>query len=188
MSTEIISIPIQSPLFHGIKVIHRCKQAKQQGDNCANLRYLQSIRSGGVRKNDVDLYYAMLFRHTDLLTEEVVKQISELDAIFRPPSSRCDALPYLEKILLKFPNCKDVSSRFTKTSNIKSGEIQEFDEILKVISYQKAGDEDTWKTVLFVDDILNRGNTAAVTLNLLLEAGFPISSSFIIACPLWESF
>jgi len=54
MSTEIISIPIQSALFPGIKIIYLWKQKK--GNNCLNLRYLQSIRSDGVIEENVKLY------------------------------------------------------------------------------------------------------------------------------------
>jgi hypothetical protein len=44
----------------------------------------------------------MLFKSRDLLTSEVANQISKPDAIFRPQSSRDDALPYFESISEKF--------------------------------------------------------------------------------------
>lgn len=168
-----------------IKLVYLAKYEDQ-----TSLNYLQSIRSGAYKvisqENPEDNLFAKSYRNNlPHATESLVQKLREyeFDIILRPPSSREDAKPYLERIKDTFPEAKEISDCISRKTGTKSGAGATFKKFRKSLSYLCDSVPESSIKLLIVDDIYNSGRTVSSILDLLIQKGSSIDK-VIVACPL----
>ncbi len=152
-------------------------------DNAGAIQYLQSIRSVGCAfetSGTAAEYKAMKDVNADRL---FALAKGNYDAIVMAPSSRMDAQPYFEKLLI----CggTDCTSRFSKSSNLSAGVASTTSQALAdALDYAAVGDESGFDSILLVDDIFNTGKTIVALISKLRDAGLRNDCKITVAVPL----
>ncbi|MDZ7660066.1 hypothetical protein [Fodinibius sp.] len=155
-----------------------------------SLNYLQSIRSGTYeivsKENPEDNLFAQSYNNNlPHATKSLAQNLEEykFDIILRPPSSREDAKPYLEKIKEIRPDIKEISDCINRTKGSKSGVGNTFKQYRKSLSYSCESTPNGSIKLLIVDDVFNSGRTVSSILDLLINESFSLDG-VTVACPL----
>lgn len=154
----------------------------------SDIGYLQRVRSmanvsGPILQGLEQRYKAGLAIWPFKLAAHVGSPVS---AIVAPPSSRPELVaPYLGAVSNRFPGAIDLSGRFHRTGALRSGEGATLEALIAATTYQAAGDEGQFQSIVIVDDVVADGKTAATVIALLRAAGVPETATWHMAAPLW---
>jgi hypothetical protein len=153
--------------------------------NIGDLQYFQSIRSGAITEAHAMAvnYHAMTSKFVAQLSS-LIPQDASFDAILMPPSSRRDAVPY--KAAVHGRAATDISPLFKRSPGVTSGNTATtMAALTDALSYQSAGDEKTFHSLLIVDESVASGKTIAAIVHHLRAAGLPPDCKITVAAPAW---
>ena len=158
------------------------------GNEDTVLKYFQIIRRLALYDPDFVESYRVAY---ETYLPELLQEFNELlldiriDAVVTPPSRYKLIEPYVEVVKGKYNNIIDLSQYFTKmNSNSISSDFSCEDYKEKII-YDSVIDLSSFKSILFLDDVMATGKTAKVIIDKLVEAGLAEPCILTIACPLW---
>jgi len=180
-----IGIPVARPELQDLELALLAE--RHYGD----IAYLQWVRSMSPKAqtnrpgfNDLRQRYN---NQLNWFCQTLAAQVSgPFDAIVTPPSSRPHLIePYLTALRAKFSAC-DLSGYLERKQGVKSGDSSAtLEAVEKVVTIMEAAGLDALSSVLFVDDVLAEGKTAAVVFRRLRSAGLSPNCRLGLACPLW---
>lgn len=183
--SELVKIPFEGPIVEASVIwLHK-------GTEPGGFGYLQSVRSGILKARYSDPekspaaveYKAMQKFSASSLAQQVVGTV---DAVISPPSSYPEhAEPYRRAILAKHPQAIDLSDSVSRKMKVSSGAGASLADVLSSLEYQPGIRLNDFKHIVIVDDIMNRGVTAAALASLLQAQGLSVQCAVTIACPLW---
>jgi hypothetical protein len=161
-----------------------------KGADAAPFEHVQRARNGTYEAlglvpdqthGEVD-YMAKARRHAPTLASRI--RWKRFDAIVSPPSRFKHADPFRELLLGRAR--ADLTSRFTKSSRVTSGDGATMGELSNAMEYLPLGDEIAINSLLIVDESFHSGATAGALLNHLREAGLPKACRVLLACAFWS--
>lgn len=193
MSSEILQVPIGEPeLQIQITLFYIFKWDPDSSSSFPPLLFLQAVRNDTVIPGLKGSYEREVPRNSSKLKAEIENyQIEncqiDVHAVLTPPSTYCFAKPYLDTIKPLFNDAHDVSGSFTRDPGVHSDQCETVEQYKNCLHYSSHCDLTAVRSLLIVDDVLNRGRTVAAVVLLLREHGLPARSRVFAACPLWIS-
>src|ERR1035437_548258 len=186
----LINIPTGAPIYSGVLISTLCRSVSPGGSDAGDFMYLQSLRSKVLAAITANPYNSLLARSYRANLPGYLKALiavysTPFDAIVAPPSRRRHSRPYRLAFANAFPSAIDVTDRFSRRRGTSACLAPSFSALHAAIRYRCKGDETSLRSVLFIDDILSTGTTAAVVCSHLQAAGMSASAQFQIACALW---
>lgn len=144
--------------------------------------YLQGIRSKHIDEDShiAREYHGMSRMYAGRLAQEVAVNITNNVSLVMPPSSRRDAEPYRDALLLQL-NAQDISARFTRKGNRKASEGHSIEKMMEEFKYRSGGDEIQIQNLLIIDESIASGTTAATLLAHLSNAGLREDCKVLVA-------
>ncbi len=120
----------------------------------------------------------------DMFANEVINSGEHFEVAAAAPSSHPFSERYKDVVLSNL-SCIDISDRFNRIGESAASTVSSFDEFSGEFEYQPSSDENNFNSVLIIDDVLGRGNTALHIIQLLTKFGVPDHAKFLLAAPLW---
>lgn len=154
----------------------------------SDIGYLQRVRymanvASPILEGMAQRYRAGLVMWASKLAAHVASPVA---AIVAPPSCRPELVaPYLGAVSNRFPGAIDLSGRFHRAGAHRSGEGATVEALIAATTYQTAGDEGQFHSIVIVDDVVSEGKTAAAVIALLRASGVPATATWHMAAPLW---
>jgi adenine/guanine phosphoribosyltransferase-like PRPP-binding protein len=194
MEHEIVNVPTKAQKAKGalpkypLHLLYLRKHGKQ--DTLKDeLSHLQLRRSVGSPDHITTLYNQRLAKNTKRFADELAAHpvFTEglFDVIVAPPSRSDSHMPYLKAVADK--TGIPAVACFEKAKALKAGDKDVgYEEVLAAVTLKTdklPGDIATKKRILFVDDLIADGNTAAVMITLLKPHVAP-DAAYFLACVL----
>ncbi len=181
-------IPVSSPAF-GIVLAYLDTYGRIT-DAKTDLAFLQRVRSHKPESRfhlgpEPNRYRTATLPRA-ILRAITLLETCEFDFALRPPSSRDDAVPYLNAFIDARPHTIDLSSSFARAIGAKkAGENSSFEEVRDALLYTGTKDLSAARSILIVDDIFSEGKTAAAVIDVLRRKGLPSEAKITLFAPLW---
>jgi hypothetical protein len=151
----------------------------------AQVRFLETMKAKAQRISQD--YFARESQFASDLAEFVRAQNREpFDLIVTVPTRHPELLePYFEALANAYPQAKSYFDRIEKSKDWKSNTILTLDERVGTLSFDIQDEVSGVERLLIVDDVVARGETAAVVAEFLAKQLVSPPSFVALACPLW---
>lgn len=182
--SDTISVTPAAHASIEVKVIYLVR-----GKSAAPFDYIQSSRNGTLATlGDPEQtyaaanFYGMLSWRAHTLSDYI--KTLEVDAVLRVPSRFPKQAQFLEQSArLARVNITD---RLTKTGQARAGEAASAAQLHGELEYRATGDENTFKSILIVDDSTYKQSSVCAVISRLLAGGVSPRTSFTLACYFWS--
>jgi adenine/guanine phosphoribosyltransferase-like PRPP-binding protein len=115
-----------------------------------------------------------------------LESAGQFDAILCPQSRRPQFQGFALEATAKYHECKNLTGRFKKASDIQAGTDGTSYEMLEnILEYTPGDDEKCLKRILILDDLVASGKTIAAYCSKLSDNGVPADCEFVVVAPLW---